>query len=186
MLNIETISKHKCNTCNMHERTIYIYTVCAGLPICCLICSGSTQFNKSPTSSIPKAARTKHDKLTNTLADRRYRKQVVQGHIKPQQNICSPWQEPKDCKKVQQQTSTSDKWRSSRCPRFTASNLHSRCLLNSCLSQAPGQIQAKLSAPSVVQRQQWWGTRRRPGHGCSPTFQCIPLIRPCGHANYYH
>lgn len=62
------------------------------------------KFNKSPTSSIPKAARTKHDKHYCRPG---HREQVVQGHIKPQQNICSPWKEPKDCKKVQQQTSTS-------------------------------------------------------------------------------
>ena len=117
----------------------------------------------------------------------RHRKQVVQGHMKPQQSSCSPWKEPKDCQKKYsikpQHLLTNEEvhvvpW------RFTPSNLHSTLKFAQFLfvpSSKPDPSQTVcaigLSKATVVRdKKKAW-----------PRLQShISLIRPCGHANYYH
>ncbi len=140
-------------------------------------------FNRSPTSSTPNAASTKHDKHR---CKPRHRKQVVQGHIKPQQSSCSPWKEPKDCKKVQHQTSTFlDKWQSSRCP-FETCTFKPSFNLEVCSIPVCPKLQAR-SKPNCLRHRSFKGNS---GEGQEEGLATVAVkksrIRPRGHANYYN
>ena len=145
-------------------------------------------FNRSPTSSTPNAASTKHDKHR---CKPRHRKQVVQGHIKPQQSSCSPWKEPKDCKKVQHQTSTSlDNEEVHVVPwRFTPSNLHSilkfaQFLFVPSFRPDPSQTVCAigLSKATVVRdKKKAWLQLQWKNHAYARVVMPITITKHCGH-----